>query len=307
MQRTPRSISTPITLTSVAVALSIALLVGWTVLIADLAGTPGTTWYLVLGILSIGFIMAVLLVSGVTLAREILEGRRQRAFIDSVTHELKSPLASIGLCLETLGRADLPTTTAHELREMMRHDVLRLSAFIDDVLAASRLAHRRAAHALAPTSLRELVANAVAKVRSRHEASADAVEIDVPEDMVVVTDATVVETIVKNLVDNAIKYSDDPPHVRVAAVRNEAGALVVAVTDQGIGIHPRDLPLVFRRFYRGDAPEVRARSGTGLGLFVASEMAKGLGGRIWAQSAGRGRGTTVTLTLPATHLHGGNA
>ena len=297
MQRTPRSISTPITLTSVAVALSIALLVGWTVLIADLAVRPGSTWYLVLGILSIGFIMAVLLVSGVTLAREILEGRRQRAFIDSVTHELKSPLASIGLCLETLGRADLPPTHAHELREMMRHDVLRLNAFIDDVLAASRLAHRRGAVALSSTSLRELVAAAVAAVRARHEVPPEAIEVDVPDDMVVVTDATVVQTIVKNLVDNAIKYSDEP-YVRVAAARNDAGALVVSVTDRGIGIHPRDLPLVFRRFYRGDAPEVRARSGTGLGLFVASELAKALGGRIHAQSAGRGRGTTMSLTLP---------
>ncbi|HRE91870.1 MAG TPA: histidine kinase dimerization/phospho-acceptor domain-containing protein, partial [Myxococcota bacterium] len=142
MPLSSRSLSTPITLTSVAVALSLALLVGWTLLVVDTLST-GTTWLLLLGIVSIAFITTVLLLSGIALAREIVEGRKQRNFVDSVTHELKSPLASLGLCLETLSRSDLTEAQRTELRAMMRHDVERLSAFIDDVLIASRLVHER--------------------------------------------------------------------------------------------------------------------------------------------------------------------
>lgn len=106
MPRTTRSLATPITLMSVAVVFCpLGLLVGWTLLIIDTL-TTGTTWLLI-GIVSIAFITTVLLMSGIALAREIVEGRHSSGFADSVTHELKSPLASLGLCLETLARPEL--------------------------------------------------------------------------------------------------------------------------------------------------------------------------------------------------------
>lgn len=212
MPRTTRSLSTPITLMSVAVALSLGLLVGWTLLIIDTL-TTGRTWLLLLGIVSIAFITTVLLTSGITLAREIIEGRHQRNFVDSVTHELKSPLASLGLCLETLSRTDLSEAERREVRAMMRQDVERLSAFIDGVLAASRLTHRRRdeERALEPIALADLVETALSKVLRRHaEASPGSVEVDVPRGLTLTSDEIALQTIVENLLDNALKYSAAP-------------------------------------------------------------------------------------------------
>lgn len=300
MPRTTRSLSTPITLMSVAVALSLGLLVGWTLLIIDTL-TTGRTWLLLLGIVSIAFITTVLLTSGITLAREIIEGRHQRNFVDSVTHELKSPLASLGLCLETLSRTDLSEAERREVRAMMRQDVERLSAFIDGVLAASQLTHRKRndERAFGPIALADLAETALSKVLRRHvEASPGSVEVDVPRGLTLTSDEIALQTIVENLLDNALKYSAAPAGVRLVA-RAEGDVVRLEVSDRGIGIARDDLERIFRRFYRVDSDEVRARSGTGLGLHVAAELARGLGGRLEARSDGPGRGSTFALTLPA--------
>jgi len=315
MPLTTRSLSTPITLTSVAVALSLALLVGWTLLVVDTLSS-GTTWLLILGVVSIAFITTVLLMSGIALAREIVEGRRQRTFVDSVTHELKSPLASLGLCLETLSRSDLTEVQRAELRAMMRHDVERLSAFIDDVLVASRLAHgRRDPEPRRSVKVAEVFARANERVLPRHSLATPTVSVDIPESLTAATDPTALETILRNLLDNAMKYStratatadseapqslagpEQTPTIAVKAAVNE-GMLVLEVSDRGIGIAEPDLQRIFRRFYRADADDVRARSGTGLGLYVASELAVGLGGRLSARSDGVGCGSTFTLEIP---------
>lgn len=300
MPRATRSLSTPITLTSVAVALSLALLVGWTLLVIETL-TTGTSWILVLGILSIAFITTVLLLSGISLAREIMEGRRQRHFVDSVTHELKSPLASLGLCLETLGRTDLSEAQRVEVRQMMRDDVARLSTFIDGVLSASRLLHRKQdERTIEAVVLGDLAEAALDKVLRRYAAvTRDAVTIDVPPGLTVMTDELALMTILENLLDNALKYSPRAGAVRLEVrERSDRSTVEVRVSDRGIGIGPGDLERIFRRFYRGDSDEVRARSGTGLGLHVASELARGVGGRLSASSPGPGQGSTFTLTLP---------
>ncbi len=303
MPRPTRSLSTPITLTSVAVALSLALLVGWTLLVIDTL-TSGTTWLLLLGIISIAFITTVLLLSGISLAREIVEGRRQRHFIDSVTHELKSPLSSLGLCLETLSRTDLSEAQRKEVRAMMRQDVERLSRFIDGVLVASRVAHRRRDETAtqAPVVLSDLVETVLDKVLRRYGAtSREAVTVEVPHGLSVHTDEVALTTILENLLDNALKYSPLPSGVTLAARMVEGGApreVEVTVADRGIGIARADLDRVFRRFYRVDSDEVRARAGTGLGLHVAAELARGIGGRLEARSPGPGQGAVFVLTLP---------
>lgn len=296
MPLTSRSLSTPITLTSVAVALSLALLVGWTLLVVDTLST-GTTWFLILGVVSIAFITTVLLMSGIALAREIVEGRKQRTFVDSVTHELKSPLASLGLCLETLSRSDLTEDQRAELRAMMRHDVERLSAFIDDVLIASRLVHEREVEdEPKPVRLAEVLAKAIERAVRRHPGRGE-VTVSGDAELRVTADATALETILRNLIDNAMKYGTSEAGVRVDfGVRGER--VVIDVVDRGIGISEEELPRVFRRFYRCDDESVRARPGTGLGLYVASELARAMGGTLTARSEGRGHGATFTLALP---------
>jgi len=171
----------------------------------------------------------------------------------------------------------------------------------------------------------DLIESALDKVLRRYPGVARAaVTLDVPA-ITLTTDELALRTILENLLDNALKYSPAPatdggvagapvsagassasgplPTVRISARADREGQLPreivrIAVADHGIGIAARDLERVFRRFHRGDSPEVRERSGTGLGLHVAAELARGLGGRIEASSPGVGHGATFVRTLP---------
>src|SRR6478672_6057679 len=166
------SISLPITLGVITVGLSIAMLVGWIVLILQNSAltreVAQNTWLLFAGTISLGVIISVLVLFSVFLVRETLEIRRQDSFIDSVTHELKSPLASLKLFLETLGRTELPEPKREEVRQMMLDDVERLSVFIDDVLDASRLTHGRQSLAVTEVQLERVIEQCVDGVRKRY-------------------------------------------------------------------------------------------------------------------------------------------
>lgn len=300
-RRPYRSISGPIIYGSAAVLLTTALLVGWILVIVrtqDFAEHAADhIWLLVTGIVSFMAIIAVLVLFSIFLAREILEVHRRTTFVDSVTHELRSPLASLRLCLETLEREGLAEQQRTSLREMMREDVERLSAFIDDILEATRLEHAEKGHTVTRVSLLALVERCLAALHRRHRVMPESIGIDIPPDLVVTTDAGALEIVLKNLLDNAIKYSDPPARVQISA-KIDDDHLVVDVTDQGIGIPRRALSRVFDRFYRVDDESVRARRGTGLGLYVVNALVRGLGGRLSAHSDGPGTGTRIRVILP---------
>ncbi|MBI3073209.1 MAG: HAMP domain-containing histidine kinase [Deltaproteobacteria bacterium] len=304
MARPPRSTSTPIILASVAVPLAIAILVGWILLIAlniELSQhVAGRTWLLVTGVVSLVFIMVVLVLFSVFLVREIMEVRRQNSFIDSVTHELKSPLASLKLCAETLARDELSIAQREELRQMMLGDVERLSVFIDDVLEASRIAHglAGAGQTADEVDVGELVSRCAASVAKRHNVDPASVVVDVAAPVRLVTDVLSLEIVFKNLLDNAVKYSGDVVRVVAKVDRDTDGRGIVTVRDEGIGIARRHLRRVFERFYRVQNEPVRARHGSGLGLFVVASLVEHLGGKIVAQSDGEGFGTMMRVTLP---------
>jgi len=292
-RRIRSSISTPITLGAITVLLSIALLVGWSFLLGQKimrsADIAVDVWLLVLGALSFVLIITVLVLFVVSLARGIIEVRKQDTFIDSVTHELKSPLASLQLCLETLGREGLESGAREELRTMMMEDVDRLRAFIDDVLEANRLSYARAGMLnLSDVSVMELVEDCARAVSLRHRLSPDEVIVDVEPGLVVSTDRAALGIVVKNLIDNAVKYSKRPARVRIEGRREADGRVMLEVRDHGIGIDRKNLKRVFQRFYRVEEQEVRERSGTGLGLFVVWALVKQLGGNVQALSEGRG-------------------
>lgn len=301
-RRSSRSISGPIILSSIAVALTVFVLVAWIWLISKNASLTqqwsANLWLLVAGILSFATIMTVLVLFSVFLAREILEVRRQTTFIDSVTHELKSPLASIRLCLETLSRPELSEMQRGRLREMMLGDVERLDALIEDVLQASRLEYGEHGHGFAAIDVAGLVRRVVAQAGKRHRMLPEDVDVRLPEVLHVSTDPVALELVVKNLVDNAIKYSDPPAHVTVIADAGEHGGLHLEVIDRGVGIPRRALKRVFERFYRVDSEAVRGRRGTGLGLYVVASTVRRLGGRFRAFSAGPGHGTRMVIDLP---------
>ncbi len=300
--RPTRSISVPIILSSVAVVLSVALLVGWILVIYRnqvlTQNWEGNAWLMITGILSFVTIMSVLVLFSVFLAREIREVRRQTSFIDSVTHELRSPLASLRLCLETQAREGLQPAQRQRLHEMMLGDIERLSAFVDDILESSRLADGSEARGVEAFELAGLVRRCVTTTAKRHHLEPDAVELELPAGLVLHTDPVALEVVLRNLLDNAIKYSNPPGKVSVRASEGPKGALVLEVRDEGVGIPKGELKRVFERFYRVEDEAVRSRRGTGLGLFVVASLARGLGGRVQAFSAGPGEGTRMVVTLP---------
>lgn len=302
-RRIRSSISVPITLGAVTVLLSVALLVGWSFLlanrIASSADIAGDVWLLVLGALSFVLIIVVLVLFVISLARGIIEVRKQDTFIDSVTHELKSPLASLQLCLETLGREGLADGDRDHLRVMMLDDVDRLRSFIDDVLEANRLSYARPGMLnVSDVTLQEFAEECADAVRMRHKLAPKEVIVDIDPEAIVRTDRAALEIVVKNLIDNAVKYSGRPAHVEVTARRQDERRVLIEVRDRGIGIDRKNLKRVFHRFYRVEDQEVRERRGTGLGLFVVSALVKQLGGKVEALSEGRGQGTTMRVELP---------
>jgi signal transduction histidine kinase len=304
------SISIPITLGAITVLLSIALLVGWSFLLGQKitrsADVSGDVWLLVLGALSFVLIIVVLVLFVISLARGIIEVRKQDTFIDSVTHELKSPLASLQLCLETLGREGLEDDARKKLRRMMFEDVDRLRAFIDDVLEANRLSYARPGMLnLSDVRLSQLTERCAEAVRVRHKLEPQEVFIDVDPELVVTTDRAALEIVVHNLIDNAAKYSERPARVEVVARRESDKKVRLDVSDNGIGIDRKNLKRVFHRFYRVEDQEVRRRRGTGLGLFVVSALVKQLGGSVQALSRGQGQGTTMRVELPLAHVVSG--
>lgn len=299
------SISAPIIYGSISVALTVALLIGWIyVILKNQELTQqwvANLWLLIAGIVSFAMILTVLVLFSVFLARQVLEIRRQSTFVDSVTHELRSPLASIRLGLETLGRNGLDRKQRENLREMMLDDVERLSAFVDDILEATRIEHGNRASTSSHVELAAVLERCVAAVTRRHKVPRDVVTLDVPDAMVLATDETALEVVVKNLLDNAIKYSEDDPRVELR-VHQTPAAVQIDVTDHGVGIPHHELRRVFERFYRVDSEEVRARRGTGLGLFVVKALVARIGGKLSAHSEGLGHGTTMTVRLRASKV-----
>jgi signal transduction histidine kinase len=299
---TRRSISLPIILSSVAVALSLALLVGWTLVIArhmsQLESTfDGNVWLLVGGIVSFVTIITVLVMFTVFLVREIREVRRQTSFIDSVTHELKTPLASLRLAAETMARPELAPERREQLRMMMLDDVSRLVALVDGILEASRILGGREARERGEVELLPMAEQVTHEMITRHRIERDCIRLELDPQVVLSVDPTGLRTVLSNLLDNAIKYSVDAPHVTIHG--EPAGShYQIEVRDRGIGIERRDLKRIFQRFYRVPVEEVRSRHGTGLGLFVVEALVQAMGGRIEALSEGPGQGTTMRVRLP---------
>ncbi len=297
-----RSISVPIVLSSITVLMTLALLIGWILVISE--NLPLTRafavnrWLLAGGIISFVLVLSVLVLFSVSLVGEILESRRQQMFIDSVTHELKSPLASIKLCLDTLARPELTATQQVDLRNMMLSDVERLTVFVDDILQASRIAHRRRSQTWTVVDVTHLLTQAIESIRARYGLDPGVFDLTAPEKVEIFTDPTALEIIIKNVLDNAVKYSTDRPYIQIGMQQLPSGHLGIVVRDQGIGIDRSQLKRIFKRFHRAPDPRVNERSGSGLGLYVVYRLLRNLGGRIRADSDGHGKGTTMRIRLP---------
>jgi two-component system sensor histidine kinase SenX3 len=276
------------------VGAAISLNIGW-ILINARRVTP-----LILGVVSFALIIAGLIVYTVFLVLEIKRNEEHDTFINAVTHELKTPIASIRLYLQTLQSRDVDEARRRQFYEVMLADAERLHHTVDQVLSAGVAGQKRKAAARTPVDLAALARDCVqlALVRHRLDPAAIALEIHDEGQMMVSGDVEELRTVLANLIDNAVKYSGGHVGVTVSVAAPAPGTVWVRVHDRGVGIPRKQLKRIFNRFYRVQARGLRHITGTGLGLYIVKTIARAHGGRVFAQSEGEGRGATFTLELP---------
>ncbi len=277
------------------VALAVALNVGWVVL------TLRELVPLLVGSLVFAAIITGLILNTTFLVREIRLNERHDAFVNAVTHELKTPVTSIRLHLETLKARGPAVDEAkrHEFYDVMLKDSDRLLHLIEQVLTAGQKG--RVPLQQVRVDLRALADECVLVTRSQRHLPEEAVHMigASHEPIEVMGDPDNLRGAVLNLLDNAVKYSRETVRVEVEVDKGEQDLAVIRVRDQGIGIPPNETKRIFGRFYRTPWALTQRVKGTGLGLFIVAQTAKRHGGRAFAQSDGVGRGATFTLELPS--------
>ena len=298
-----RSIGTPLALGIGLAILVVVLAIGWQILVLDdprpLAPELTTReWlYLVLGTLFFALVLAGLIALSAWLVREMRVNQRQRAFLDAVTHEMRTPLASLRLYLETLDRHDPDPARRREFLERMGRDVERLDRTVEQVLLAARTEERSRHRPDDPVPLAELLEECVAELRARHELPEPAVQLQLAASTIVSGNRAELGVVFHNLLENAVKYSDDPIEIQVRVRPRPDGRVEVAISDRGIGIPARELRRIFQRFYRVGRDVQRTASGLGLGLFIVRNLVRRQGGRVVARSVGSGAGSRFVVTL----------
>lgn len=288
----------------ILVAAAVTLNIGW-IIVNGPRVLP-----LVLGILTFALIIAGIIVYTVFLVREIRRNEQQDSFLNAVTHELKTPIASIRLYLETLQSREVSPDQRAEFYRIMMADTERLQRTVEQVLKAGAASHRGVLAHPAPVNVAALARDCLATAQVRHPGAADAfqfVSADPGGSLFVMGDADELRTAILNLLDNAVKYSPDGVHVTLEVQAPSPEAVWVRVRDRGVGIPRSQLKRIFQRFHRFQARGFKVK-GTGLGLYIVRSIARQHGGRVFAQSEGEGRGATFTIELPRLRQpHGGEA
>lgn len=275
-------------------ALAVALNVGWILLnLRQVA-------LLVLGIIFFAMIITGLVLNTIFLVREIRKSEQHDAFLNAVTHELKTPIASIKLYLETLKSREVTPEKQREFYDVMLADSNRLLNTVEQVLSASKTGEAKKQFHVVEIDVAAAIEDAVAIVRTRYNLEPSSIRVaESSSDLNVLGDADELQTAFVNLLDNAVKYSPDEVKITVRLIEQKIRNRVdIFIRDNGVGIPPGDLKRIFKRFYRvpqGDAKKVK---GTGLGLFIVKAVVKRHGGTIRADSKGEGRGSTFVIQLP---------
>jgi signal transduction histidine kinase len=256
---------------------------------------------IVLGLILFGLLVTGVVLNTVFLVREVRRNERQDSFLNAVTHELKTPIASIRLYLETLQRRDVPEAQRQDFYRIMLADSDRLLSTVEQVLKAGELGVRRRHRDRTLLELAPLVADCIDITLQRHHLPADAIQLAPIPGAVRLHVRAIAEdlrTAVLNILDNAVKYSPSAVHIQcsIAIVRYIQVALTV--TDTGVGLAPDQLKRIFKRFYRVPGRIAVRIKGTGIGLFLVRSIARQHGGGVSASSPGPNLGTTITLTLP---------
>lgn len=283
-----------ITLGACVVGFAVALNVSWIIL----------NWRevvpLVLGVIFFGVIIVGVLLNTIFLVHEIRRNEQQDSFLNAVTHELKTPITSIRMYLETLQKRHVDEPQRHDFYRIMLEDTDRLLGTVEQVLKAGEARHG-GRNNWKPVDLGAIVRDALDLARLRHNLPADAVQLGQapPDELMMMGNAEELRTAVANLLDNAVKYSADTKSIVVDVLTPDLDHIVLRVRDRGIGIPPTELKRIFKRFYR--VPNAGQVKGTGLGLFIVRSIARRHGGDVYAESDGEGRGSTFTIRLPRVY------
>jgi two-component system sensor histidine kinase SenX3 len=280
-----------------------AILVGVTVYlnINYIIHNEGRVLSLILGIILFGFLVAGVTLNTIFLVREVRRNERQNSFLNAVTHELKTPIASIRLYLETLQRRQLDDIQRQEFYKIMLSDSERLLATVEQVLKAGELGQRARQQNRTLINLEPLVADCIAITSQRHHLAPGSIVFDhVPGGVRLYTTGITedLRTAVLNLLDNAVKYSPSGVHIRCSLAITRYTWVTLRISDTGLGLPSNQLKSIFKRFYRVPGRDMLKIKGTGLGLFLVRSIARQHGGEITAASPGPGFGATFTLTLP---------
>lgn len=273
------------------VALAVALNVGWIFLSLEQIAL------LVFGIVFFTLIITGLILNTIFLFREIRRNEQHDAFINAVTHELKTPIASMRLYLETLKTREVTEEKRREFYDVMLKDSDRLLNTVELVLQAGRTRDRKRKLNVATLNLNGILVDSVERIRLRYDLPEDEIEIKTTETVELKGDSEEIQSVFMNLIDNAVKYSNQSK-VDIAVKKTDRKIIEIRIKDSGVGIPPGELKRIFRRFYRVPSRLTQKTKGTGLGLFIVKSIVKKHGGKIRAESEGEGKGSTFIVELP---------
>ena len=293
-----RSLSWPITLGTIMIVLLVALIIGWVLL--TVAASPYADYWWVF--LALGTTFLVLVLVGVILylwisVKEISLNQRQANFIDSVTHELKSPIASLKLYLQTLERRNVSESQQVEFHRFMLDDLNRLDGLINHLLEAARVDQVLPDDEIADVEVSAVIEHCAETAVQRYRQPSETITRQLTPAIVRARPIDV-EMIFRNLIDNALKYSLPNAAVRIEMQVTKLGRVVTRISDNGPGIPLQWRRKIFRRFVRMGSELERQRTGTGLGLYIVDTLVKRLRGKVLVRGQGAQRGTVFEVQLP---------
>ncbi len=285
------------------IVLIVALTVGWVIVSvkAALNATHSAPYW---ALLAVGSVFLVLVLVGVVLylalsIKSINLSRRQSNFVDSVTHELKSPIASLKLCVQTLTKHQLTQPQQTDFLRYMLEDLQRLDNLIDHLLDTARLDQNPAESGFENVDLADLLARCVQTTCQRRRLPPETIATNL-QPAVIRARPLDLEVIFRNLIDNAAKYAGPTPQVGVDLIAT-ADRLRVQISDNGPGIPDKLRRKIFSRFVRLGSELERAKPGTGLGLYIVRTLVKRMHGHVTVASRNPPPGTVFEVSLPLTN------
>jgi signal transduction histidine kinase len=286
-----------ITMGSCLVGAALALNVSWMVLNWRRVG------WMIAGVIFFGAIITGLVLNTIFLVREVRRNEQQDSFLNAVTHELKTPITSIRLYLQTLERRRISDDQRSDFYRLMLEDTDRLLGTVEQVLKASEVRQRSARKNWQDVDFSAVTRESLELARLRHGLSVQELRLadEARESITLLGNPEELRTAVANLIENAVKYSSPPREIVVSLTTPDIDSVVLRVSDNGVGLPSAELKRIFKRFYRAHSRGSEQVKGTGLGLFIVRSIARRHGGDAFAESEGEGMGSTFTMRLPRVY------